>query len=87
MNPLILEWRLLIWVVLHALLQVSLRGREESEAMSDHNFFVELRSVVRGYHVYKRDWTPILGEHAPYMRIAAIYTNGSAFGGSTPPIY
>ena len=63
-------------VVLHALIQVLLRGREKSEAMSGHDpFFVEFRSVVCGYHVYKRVWTPVLGEHALYrrMRIAAIY--------------
>ena len=63
-------------VVLHALIQVLLRGREKSEAMSGHDpFFVKFRSVVRGYHVYKRVWTPVLGEHALYrrMRIAAIY--------------
>ena len=39
-------------------------------------FFVEFRSVVRGYHVYKRVWTPILSEQLSTMlrmRIAAIY--------------
>ena len=60
-------------MVLHVLLQVSLRGREESEAMSGHDLFVEFQSVVRGYHVYERVWTPVLGEHVPYARIAAIY--------------
>ena len=41
-------------------------------------FFVEFRSVVRGYHVYKRVWTPVLGEHAPcrcmrIKKVAALY--------------
>ena len=26
------------------------------------DFFVEFRSVVRGYHVYRSVWTPVLGE-------------------------
>ena len=57
---------------------LSLCGREESEAMSGHDFFVEFRSVnvVRGYHVYKRVWTPVLGEQLftmLCMHIAAIY--------------
>ena len=26
------------------------------------DFFVEFRSVVRGYHVYMSVWTPVLGE-------------------------
>ena len=33
-----------------------------SVAMCGHDFFVEFRSVVRGYHIYKRVWTPVLGE-------------------------
>ena len=39
-------------------------------------FFVEFRSVVRGYHIYKRVRTPILSEQLStmfHMRIAAIY--------------
>ena len=44
--------------------------------MSGHDFFVEFQSVVRGYHVYKRVWTPVLGEHAPYAHCSNI-----------PPIY
>ena len=56
--------------------QVSLCGREESEAMSRHDFFCQVRSVVCGYHIYKRVWTPVLGEQLftmLRMRIAAIY--------------
>ena len=30
--------------------------------MSGSDFFVEFRSVIRGYHVYKSIWTPALGE-------------------------
>ena len=30
--------------------------------MSGHDYFAMFRSVVRGYHVYKRVWTPVLGE-------------------------
>ena len=32
-----------------------------STAMSG-DFFVEFRSVVRSYHVYRSVWTPVLGE-------------------------
>ena len=32
-----------------------------SKTMSG-DFFVEFRSVVRGYHVYRSVWTPVLGE-------------------------
>ena len=63
-------------MVLHALLQVSLCGQEESEAMSGYGFFLSSFEVVREYHVYKKVWTPVLGEHAPY----AHYSN-------IPPIY
>ena len=45
--------------------------------------YVDIMFTKETGHLY----LAILGEHAPYMRIAAIYTNGSAFGGSTPPIY
>ena len=44
--------------------------------MSGHDFFVKFRSVVRGYHVYKRVWTLVLGEHVPYVHCSNI-----------PPIY
>lgn len=26
------------------------------------NFYVEFRSVIRGFHVYRSVWTPVLGE-------------------------
>ena len=75
---LILEWCLLIWVVLHALLQVSLRGREGSEVMSGHDFFVEFRSVVYVDIMFTKEfghlyWVSNCPPLMLRMHIAAIY--------------
>ena len=50
-------------------------------------FFVEFQSVLRRYHVYKRDWTPVLGEHAPYAHCSNIHQGLRLRRLDKPPIY
>ena len=76
-------------MVIHALLQqVSLRGREEFEAMSGHDFFMSSFEVLHMEIMFTKETGHLYWVSMLRMRIAAIYTEGSAFGGSDdkPPI-
>ena len=54
---LILEWCLVITVI-----QKTPRGLYSVSRTMSGDFFVEFKSVVCGYHVYRSIWTPVLGE-------------------------